>query len=127
MDTHSCSITGLGQLILQAYFPYLEDQFEFFWCCKNDNHSLLCKCSYQVFRSLGLQPLMCLAGGLPAQHWKPIRLSCGSNHSILYGRVLGFFASLSLCQAVHVRLMAAPMDSLLDGGVDEILIRGSPV
>ena len=45
----------------------------------------------------------------------------------MYGLLLGFFASSLVCHAVQVKLMAAPIDSLLDGGVEEILILGSSV
>ena len=66
------------------------------------------------------------AAGDSAWH-SPIRLSRGSNHSILCGLFLGFFiASSSVCHAVQVRLMDAPMGSPLSGGVEEISIRGSP-
>ena len=66
------------------------------------------------------------AGGHSARHWDPIRLFCGSNHSILCGLVLGFFASWSVCHALQVKLMAVPIGSLLDGGVEEMFMRGSP-
>ena len=66
------------------------------------------------------------AGGHSARHWDPIRLFSGSNHSIMCGLVLGFVASSSVCHALQVKLMAVPIASLLDVGVEEMFMRGSP-
>ena len=73
-----------------------------------------------------MQFIRAAAGDL-ARHSSPIRLPCGSNHSILCGLVFGSFKAISsVCDAVQVKLMDAQMGRLLDGGVEEIVIRGSP-
>jgi len=61
------------------------------------------------------------ARGDPALHLSPNRSSCGPNHSIKYGFAFSLLW-LSACQAVQVKLTAAPTARMLDGEV--ISMRG---